>query len=186
MSDNSVDTFTNVVSISGADPNGNNNTVRDTNAIVVYASDFEVDQPVAMNVASIGGSGSSFTVQMGVDAGLLSGLGSMPVTVANGRSADGKNVFSVQLVRLGDEIAMRTVTRTADGISEASAWQTGDLKQHVLSLAWQSAAAGNDGRLSVAAGSSHMAVAARNAKDSVTQLQIAVKNDIPWLVPIQP
>lgn len=192
MSDNSVDTFTNTVSIgtpSGTDPNGNNNTAKDVNLIVVYESDFEPDTVVAMNVASAGAAGGSyFTVQMGVDAGLLNHLGSMPVTVASGHSANGDSLFSVQLVRLGGEIAMRTVTRAGDGVaSEVSPWQTGNLKQSILSLGWQSASAhGSDGRLDVSAGNVRMSAAARNVTQPVTQLQIAVENNIPWLVPIAP
>jgi uncharacterized repeat protein (TIGR01451 family) len=201
-SDNSVDTFTNTVSIGtppGVDPNGANAVVKDINTIVVYQSGFEADPqtlavPVAgstaaaTNVAAADGSGDYVAVQMGIDASLLSHLGSTPVTIASGRSANGKNLFSVQLVRLGSDIAMRTLTRSGDSVfSDVSPWHTADLKQHVLNLDWQSASArGNDGYLNVEAGSSNMMAAGRNVRESVTQLHIALDNNIPWLVPIKP
>lgn len=196
-SDNSVDTFTNTVSIGtppGADPNGGNNSVQDVNTIVVYQSGFEADpQALVLNVAPVNvaaasGAGDSFTVQMGVDASLLNHLGSKPVTIASGRSANGKNLFSVQLVRLGSDVAMRTLTSGSDGaFSDVSPWRTVDLKQHILNLDWQSASArGSDGYLNVAAGNSQMTAAGRNVKESVTQLHITLENNIPWLVPIEP
>jgi len=188
--DNNVDAFTNVVSIgapTGADPNGGNNVVRDTNTVVVYQSGFEPDpQTLAMNVASASSAGDYFAVQMGVDAGLLNHLGSKPVTIASGLAANGKKLFSVQLARLGADIVLRTQTNPGNGAPhDVSAWRTVDLKQYVLSLDWQSASArGHDGYLNVAAGSSQMSPSAHDVKEPATQLQIAVENDIPWLVPI--
>ncbi len=190
MADNSVDTFTNVVSINtppGVDPNGGNNVVRDVNTIVVYQSGFEPDsQTLAMNVAAANGAGDYFAVQMGVDAGLLGHLGSRPVTVASGNSTDGKKLFSVQLARLGGDIGMRTLTKSADGVSsDVSPWRVIDLKQHLLNLDWQSASArGNDGYLSVAAGNSQMSPSPHNVTEAATQLHIAVENGVPWLVPV--
>jgi Domain of unknown function DUF11 len=194
MADNSVDTFTNVASITtppGADPNSANNIVRDVNTIVVYQSGFEDGQTLALNVNSAGnvasaGTGESFTAQLGIDAGLLNSMGSTPVTIASGRSANGKNLFRVQLVRLGADVAMRTVTSTGDRlVSDVSAWRTVDLKQHVLNLGWQSASArDDDAHLSVAAGNLQMSATGHALTEPLRQLHIAVENDIPWLVPI--
>ena len=190
-SDNSMDTFTNTATAalsSGTDPNAANNSASDTDQLVVFWDGFEVGQSLAMNVATAGAGASFFTAQLGVDAALLNRLGTAPVTIASGRAANGKSLFSVQLIRLGTDVAMRTLTRTDDGIfSDVSAWQTIDIKSHVLTLDWQSASArGNDGYLNVEASGSQMLVVGRNAKDSVTHLQIAVENSIPWLVPIEP
>ena len=187
-SDNQLDTFTNVVSITGADTNGANNTVRDTNTIVVYQSGFEADeQPLTVNLASASGASDYVAVQMGVDAGLLNRLGSRPVTIASGLSASGKTLFSVQLARLGSDILARTLTGAGEGKGrDVSAWRAIDLKQHALNLDWQSASArGNDGYVNVAAGNSQMAPSTHNVKEAATQLQISVENNIPWLVPIQ-
>jgi len=192
MVDNNVDAFTNVVTVNaptGADPNGGNNVVRDVNTVVVYQSGFEPDQQtLALNVGAASGTGDYFTVQMGVDAGLLNHLGSKPVTIATGSSNSGKSLFRVQLARLGNDIAMRTLTNTGDGaFSDVSSWRIIDLKQHVLNIDWQSASShGNDGYLNVAAGNSPMSPSPHNVKESATQLQIAVQNEIPWLVPIEP
>jgi hypothetical protein len=119
---------------------------------------------------------------------LTNRLATTPVTIASGRSANGKNLFSVQLIRLGTDVAMRTLTSIGDGVfSDVSPWRAVDLKQHLLTLDWQSASArGNDGYLNVQAPGSQLLVAGRNAKDPVTRLQIAVENNIPWLVPIEP
>lgn len=189
--DNSQDQFTNTASAtlsSGTDPNPNNNSASDTDLLVVFLNGFDGNQTLAMNVAAFGGGGDAFTAQLGVDAALLNQLGSAPETVASGRSADGKSLFSVQLARMGTDVAMRIVTSVGDGVfSDVSPWRTVDLKQHVMGLAWQSASArGGDGYLHVATGNSQMSITGRNVKDPVTQLQVAVKNNIPWLVPIAP
>jgi hypothetical protein len=192
MIDNNVDAFTNVVTVNaptGVDPNGGNNVVRDVNTVVVYQSGFEPDQQtLALNVGAASGTGDYFTVQMGVDAGLLNHLGSKPVTIATGSSNSGKSLFRVQLAHLGNDIVMRTLTNNGEGpFSDVSSWHIIDLKQHVLNIDWQSASShGNDGYLNVAAGNSPMSPSPHNVKESATQLQIAVENDIPWLVPIEP
>ncbi len=185
--DNAMDQFTNTATaiVSAGDPNPNK-SASDTDRLVVFLNGFEGGQPLAMPVAVTGGSGDSFAVQLGVDAGLLNQLGSAPLTIASGHSANGKDIFSVQLVRLGRDIAARTLTRVGDGVfRDVSPWRTVDLKQHVLGLAWQSASArGGDGYLNVATGNSQISITGHDVKEPVTQLQVAVKNDIPWLVPI--
>jgi hypothetical protein len=120
------------------------------------------------------------------NAGLLNHLGSKPVTIASGLATNGKKLFSVQLARLGTDIVLRTQTNPGNGAPhDVSAWRTVDLKQHVLSLDWQSASArGHDGYINVAAGNSQMSPSTHDVKEPATQLQIAVENDIPWLLPI--
>jgi len=83
---------------------------------------------------------------------------------------------------------VRTVANVGDGkASEVSPWRRVDLKQHVIGLAWQSASArGGDGYLDVAIGNSQLAITGRSETAAISELQIAVDGDIPWLVPIEP
>jgi uncharacterized repeat protein (TIGR01451 family) len=189
QSDDAGDSFVNTARSSvtnGSDPNGNNNTVSETNTIVIFENDFG-PEPGALNVAESTGSGS-MTAQFGVDAGLLNTLGPAPVTVASGRSANGRTLFRLQLMRLGGDIAMRALTTIDNTVfSDVSPWQVVNLKQHVLGLQWQSASArGDDGYLRTGPATQQALIAANNAQERLTQLQVSVENDIPWLVLIEP
>jgi hypothetical protein len=185
QSDDAGDNFTNTAVAhvtNGTDPNSANNTASDTDTIVLFLSGFE-GSTLAMNVAGSTGSGSVM-VQLGVDAGLLNTLDAAPVTIASGRSANGKTLFSLQLMRLGGSVAMRTLTTIDSTVfSDVSPWQVVDLKPGVLGLQWQPATArGDDGYLRTGPGSQVALTAANNAQESLTQLQVTVENDIPWLV----
>ena len=181
--------FTNTVTatVSAGDPTPNK-SASDTDKVSLFANGFETGQTLAVYVGAANGGSESFAMQLGVDAGLLGQLEAAPVTIARGRSADGKNLFSVQIARGGSDIIVRTVANVGDGkASEVSPWRRVDLKQHVIGLAWQSASAsGGDGYLDVAIGNSQLAITGRNETAAISELQIAVDGDIPWLVPIEP
>lgn len=190
QSDDAGDSFVNTARSSvtnGSDPNGNNNTISETNTIVVFLNGYDPGSTTTSNVAGSTGSGS-MTAQFGVDAGLLNTLGPAPVTVASGRSASGHKLFSLQLMRLGGDVAMRTLTTIDDTVfSDVSPWQVVNLKQHVLGLQWQSASArGDDGYLRTGPATQQALIAANNAQERLTQLQVSIENDIPWLVLIEP
>lgn len=188
-SDDAGDSFTNVAVAqvtNGTDPNTANNSASDTDTIVVFIDDFEGAGAAAMKVSVSGGGGASITT--GVDGGLLGSLGPAPVTVATGRSHNGSKLFSLQLVRLGGDVLMRSLT-PIDGtpFSDVSPWETVDLKQHLLTLSWQSATSrGDDGYLRAGSSLRQVLLSANNAPDDLTQLEIRVENGIPWLVPVTP
>jgi uncharacterized repeat protein (TIGR01451 family) len=188
--DDAGDDYTNTATVratNGTDPNSANNSASDSDTIVLFLSGFEGSGTIASNVA--GGVGSaSVTIKLGVDAGLLNTLGAAPVTIASGHSTNGRKLFSLQLMRLGGDIAMRTLTTIDDtAFSDVSPWQVVDLKQHVISLQWQSATArGDDGYLRTGPATQQVLTAANNARESLTQLQVATENQIPWLVLIEP
>jgi uncharacterized repeat protein (TIGR01451 family) len=189
QSDDAGDSFVNTARSSvtnGSDPNGTNNTVSETNTIVVFLSGFEGHTTTPTNVVE-GTGGGSITAQFGLDAGLLNTLGPAPVTVASGHSSEGRKLFSLQLMRLGGDVAMRTLTTIDNTVfSDVSPWQVVDLKQHVLGLQWQSATArGDDGYLRTGPATQNVLTAANNAQERLTQLQVSVENEIPWLVLIQ-
>jgi len=190
-SDTAGDLFTNTATArvtNGSDPNGANNSAGDTDTIVLFLSGFENQQAAAANIAGSIGGGGSVTVQLGVDAGLLNSLGPAPVTVASGRSADGRKLFGLQLMHLGGDVMMRTLTTIDDtAFSDASPWQIVDLKQHILGLQWQSASArGDDGYLRTGPATQQALVSANNARENLTELKVTVENNIPWLVVIEP
>lgn len=155
---------------------------------MVFISGFEGGTtPLAMTTAGSSATGS-VTAQLGVDGSLLAKLGVVPVTVASAHSASGQMLFSLQLMRSGNDVLLRSLT-TIDGgpFSDVSPWQVVDLRGLRLGFEWQSATTrGDDGFLNIATGNSRMSFAASNEKALVTRLQIAVENDIPWLLPIVP
>ena len=190
VSDTAGGQFTNTVTatVSAGDPSPSK-SASDTDMLHLFFNGFEGSQTLAVHPAAASGSGTdSVAMQLGVDAGLLSHLGSAPVTVVRGRSASGKSLFSVQLARAGGDIIARTLTSTGNDVfSDVSSWQRIDLKQHVIGLSWQSASArGGDGLLNVATGNSQMSVTGRSETALLSELQIEVAGDIPWLVPIEP
>ena len=191
QSDDAGDSFVNAARANvtnGSDPNGGNNVATDTDTIVVFLSGFEGKGGFVTNSVSGVGAAGLVATQFGVDAGLLSNLGPAPVTVASGMSANRHTLFSLQLMRLGGNVMMRTLTTIDDTVfSDVSAWQVVDLKQHVIGLQWQSASAhGDDGFLRTGPASQQALIAANNAQERLSGFKVTVENDIPWLVPIEP
>jgi len=184
-----IEQFTNTVTatVSAGDPTPNK-TASDTDKVSLFVNGFESAQPLAIYVGAATAGADSFAMQLGVDAGLLSHLDAAPVTVASGRSAQGRDLFKVQLARGGSDIIVRTLVSGSDGkVNEASPWRRVDLKQHVIGVAWQSASArAGDGFLNVAIGNAQLAVTNRSETASISELQIATEGDIAWLVPIEP
>jgi uncharacterized repeat protein (TIGR01451 family) len=168
---------------SGGNQSATNISASDSDVVVIFMAGFEGGKTTAFHVGSSGG-GSSVTLQLGVDAGLLSQVSVTPVTVATGRAADGAALFSIQLMRLDGGVAMRTLTTIdASAFSDVSPWTPVALGPHRIGLAWQSATArGDDGYL--LAGS--LPLSANNAQTALTTLQVTVDNDVAWLVPITP
>ena len=169
---------------SGSDPVLANNMASDTDTVVIFRNGFEGGQAV---VANINAAGASFiTAQLRVDPGLLGSLGIVPVDVANGRSTDGKRLFTLQIARFGADIALRTLTTDSRGASAMSEWRTVDLDRHVLEFAWQSASERrNDGYFAAAAGGTPVLVDGRVEPARLTYLMIPVEKGVPWLVLIE-
>jgi uncharacterized repeat protein (TIGR01451 family) len=168
----------------GSDPVPSNNSATDTDTVVIFRDGFEGGE---VQVASVNAAGAGYvTAQLHVDAGLLGGLGIVPVEIASGRSADGKRLFTLQIARFGHDIALRTLTTASRGESRNSAWQTVDLDRHVLEFAWQSASDHRaDGYFAVAAGGTPVLIDGRAVPDRLTTLQINVENRVPWLMLIE-
>jgi uncharacterized repeat protein (TIGR01451 family) len=173
---------------SGGNQAQTNLSASDADIVVVFANNFEGDATQAAMAVTGSGGGASVSLELGVDAGLLNKVTVAPVTVASGQSASGKTLFSVQLMRIGADIAMRTLTTLDDGpFSDVSEWKVVDLKQHLINLGWRSASAtGDDGFLSVGSSSTQMPLVANNSRENLTRLQVATENDIPWVVPVEP
>jgi uncharacterized repeat protein (TIGR01451 family)/fimbrial isopeptide formation D2 family protein len=172
--------------MSGGNQASQNLSANDSDIVVIFAGGFEGGSAKTVSMKTTGGAGSgSITATFGVDAGLLNRLpASTPITVATGTSTSGRTLFSVQLVRLGSDIAMRTLTTIDDtAFSVVSPWQVVDMKSHAFGLSWQSATTrGDDGFLSVAG----LPLSANNARESLAALRVAVEHDVAWLVPITP
>jgi len=187
MSSNSNGQISNLVSAkmnSGGNQAQANLTATDSDTVVIFDSSFEsASKPLSLGVTG-GNGGSSVTAQLGVDAGLLNTVTVAPVTIATGRAADGRTLFSIQLMRMGAKVAMRTLTTIDDTqFSDVSAWKVIELKQNIIALAWQSASSrGDDGYLRIGS----LPLSSNNSRDGLTHLQVATQNDIPWLVPVEP
>jgi uncharacterized repeat protein (TIGR01451 family) len=160
----------------------------DADTVVIFMSGFEDGTtPLAMNIAG-GNVAGSITAQFGVDGGLLSKLDVAPVTVASAQSASRHTLFSLQLMRSGQNVLLRSLT-TIDGgpFSDVSPWQVVDLNQLRLGFEWQPATTrGDDGFLRAGSAAQQKLIAANNTQEKLTQLQVSVENGIPWLVLIEP
>jgi uncharacterized repeat protein (TIGR01451 family) len=169
---------------SGSDPVLANNMASDTDTVVIFRNGFEGGQAL---VANVNAAGASFiTAQLRVDPGLLGSLGIVPVEVANGRSADGKRLFTLQVARFGAQIALRTLTTDSRGATAMSEWRTVDLDRHMLEFAWQSASERhNDGYFAAAAGGTPVLVDGRVEAARLTYLLIPVENGVPWSLLIE-
>jgi uncharacterized repeat protein (TIGR01451 family) len=168
----------------GTDSVPGNNSAGDSDTVVIFRDGFEGDPLEVANVNSAGA--GHVSAQLHVDAGLLGGLGIVPVEVASGRGVDGKRLFALQLARFGRDVVLRTLTIGGSGESRNSQWQVVDLDHHVLEFAWQSASASNaDGYFAVAAGGMPELVDGRAVPDLLSYLQIHVENRVPWLMLIE-
>jgi uncharacterized repeat protein (TIGR01451 family) len=160
----------------------------DSDTVVVFISGFEGGAtPLAVPPGGSNATGS-VTAQFGVDGGLLTQLGTAPVTIANALSASGQTLFSLQLMRSGNDVLLRSLT-TIDGgpFSEVSPWKVVDLRALRLGFEWQSATAhGDDGFLRAGPASQQTLIAANNSRAAPTQLQVTVVNGISWLVLVAP
>jgi len=163
-------------------------SVSDADTVVVFISGFEgATTPLAISPTGSSATGS-VTAQFGVDGSLLAKLGPAPVTVASAQSATGKSLFSLQLMRSGNDLLLRSLT-TIDGgpFSDVSPWQVVDLRALRLGFEWQSATTrGDDGYLRGGSTAQQALIAANNSREVPTQLQVAVVNGIPWLELVRP
>jgi uncharacterized repeat protein (TIGR01451 family) len=150
--------------------------------IVVFHDGFEAAAAVApIAAASPGAAGT--TLQLGIDAGLLAGLGPTPTTIATGRAADGTALFRVQLLRLKGAPALRLVPAGA----AATPWRSVDLGPHRLDIAWKAASRAGAADGSVDAGPSSTQVhAVHGSTRALARLDAALSNGVPWLVAIAP
>jgi hypothetical protein len=169
----------------GTDPVPTNDSASDTDTIVIFRNGFDGSASV---VAALNSAGAGYVgAQMRVDAALLSGLGIVPTDLASGYSADGRRLFTLQLARFGNELALRTLTTDGRGASAMSEWRIVDLDRHPLEFAWQSASGQrDDGYFAAAAGGTPVLVDERAVTDHPTQLLIPVENGVPWVLLIEP
>lgn len=166
-----------------------NMSVSDDDTVVVFVSGFDGNSATSLTMGKVGGTGSaSMSVQLGVDGGLLNKLGVAPVTVATARSANGRKLFSLQLMRAGGDVLMRSLTTIDDTVfSDVAPWQVVDLKALRLGFEWQSATThGDDGFLRAGSAASMILMAANNSREAPASLQVATVNDVPWLVLVEP
>ncbi|HET7064431.1 MAG TPA: DUF11 domain-containing protein, partial [Rudaea sp.] len=163
----------------------------DADTVVLFMSGFDGGTtPLAMppGGSATGSATGSVTAQLGVDGGLLSKLDVAPVTVASAQSASGQTLFSLQLMRSGHDVLLRSLT-TIDGgpFSDVSPWHAVDLRQLRMGFEWGSATTrGDDGFLRAGSASQQTLIAANNSRETPTQLRVAVVNGIPWLVLVAP
>lgn len=170
---------------SGTDPatGDNSATDNDSDVVAIFGNAFDDNQSVTAKLDQAGGQVSG---QLQVDSVLLQQLGVVPVDIANGTSADGRRLFTLQIARFGSNVVLRTLTTDAHGLNEISEWQTVDLSGHVLEFTWQSASQNHsDGYFAVAAGGTPVLIDGRTITDQLSSLQITVENDVPWLALIQ-
>jgi len=160
-----------------------NMSATDADTVVVFISGFEsATTPLAISPSGSNASGS-VTAQLGVDGGLLAKLGPAPVTVASAQSASGQTLFSLQLMRSGKDVLLRSLT-TIDGgpFSDVSPWQAVDLRALRLGFQWQSATTrGDDGFLRAGSAAQQALIAANNSREAPTQLRVTTVDGIPWL-----
>jgi uncharacterized repeat protein (TIGR01451 family) len=166
---------------SGTDPVPANNSATDSDVVVIFKDGF--DGPILI-VSGINDGGADYvTAQLRVDAGLLARLGIVPVTVASGTTANGKTLFALEMVRLGSNVDLRTLTTDAQGLREASPWQPVDLSQRLLTFAWQSASANaNDGYFDVSGGGPVATLSGRSDQEHLSRLLMTVENSVPWVI----
>ncbi|MEO8461433.1 MAG: hypothetical protein ABI451_12955 [Dokdonella sp.] len=167
------------------DPNVMNNAADDTPADILYLFKDGFDgTPITIVLEGFDGGNNDYAViQLHAAPTLLRTLGIVPQQIAAGETALGKRLFSIELARFGNIVAMRVVAPDAQGLSERSAWQTVELQSNPLELAWQSAsAAGNDGYMNLAGGSAPVQMANRSETGQLARLRIVVTNNTPWLV----
>jgi uncharacterized repeat protein (TIGR01451 family) len=164
------------------DPNPANNSAADTPAdvIVIFKDGFD-SAGVTRSLDGFSDGAGFVSAQLLVNASLLDGLGAMPVTVATGETVDGRTAFTIELARFNAQYVMRLVARDAQGNSERSEWRAVDLHAGALDFAWQSASAGKDGYLYLAAGAASLQSAARSDTRQLVRLHIALSDETPWL-----
>jgi uncharacterized repeat protein (TIGR01451 family) len=163
---------------SGTDPAPANNSATDTDIVPFFRDGFEGPSSLQPKVL---GEGSDFvTATMRLDARLLRTLSLAPTVIASGRTADGSVLFTLELARLADQIALRISTTDSLGAVERSAWRRVTLDQRLLSVAWQSAADGSGAYLTINGDAAF--VLKTGAYRPLTGLWITAENDVPWLV----
>ncbi|NCT67341.1 MAG: ExeM/NucH family extracellular endonuclease [Rhodanobacteraceae bacterium] len=165
------------------DLNPANNSASDTPAtvVVVFRDGFE-SAGVTRALDGFADQAGFVSAQLVVDRALLGTLGSMPVGVARGETADGRTAFTLELARFNSQYVMRLTTRDVQGGSARSEWRAVELAAGPLDFAWQSAAAGQqDGYLRLALGSAVLQSSARADSARLVRLHIAVRDELPWL-----
>jgi len=184
ISADATDQLTNAASVAVAagssDPNAANNSATDTDIVHIFIDGFEGTPLMRPN--NIGNGADHVTTTVRVDANLLSGLSLSPTAVAVGRGTDGKELFTLELARFGNDYVLRTIVKDADGRSERTSWQTADMSIRLISFDWQSAATNTAGYFSVNGGGAALSVSPHDDQDRLTGLSVTVENNVPWLV----
>jgi uncharacterized repeat protein (TIGR01451 family) len=166
-----------VAPLVGTDPVPANNSASDTDIVSIFKDSFD-GTPLRPNAI---GEGSDFvSATLRIDPRLLGTLGIAPAVIASGRAADGSELFTWELARLGSQIALRVSTTDSSGAIQRSAWRPVNLDQRLLSFAWQRAAEGNSAFLTVNGDAAFVLDA--NAARPLTGLWVTAENEVPWMV----
>ncbi|HWU52931.1 MAG TPA: hypothetical protein VN153_08955 [Tahibacter sp.] len=173
--DRIVNTVTATVS---GDPNTANNTVTDTDVIVLFKNGFESAPVTVMPQGSDGYTAG----RLRVDPQLLAGLGLNPVAVASGIDANGAELFTLELARFNGQVVLRSVLRDANDLAERSAWFAIDPTQTAIEFAWQSAGAdAANGYLRLAAGSAFQVSGDRRETARLSNLRVEQQQGVAWV-----
>ncbi|MEO8672892.1 MAG: carboxypeptidase regulatory-like domain-containing protein [Tahibacter sp.] len=185
VSGDANDQVTNTASVAltiGTDPSPANNSATDTDLLVILKDGFD-GTPLMVPIQV--GTGTDFvTATLRIDANLLNTLNIVPTEVASGRTANGTALFTVELARFGNDIALRALTTNERGWIERSNWQrVVDVNQNLLAFAWQSASSDtNDGYLNLSFGGASVVIGGRNQHDPLTKVWVTVEHTVPWFV----
>jgi len=167
---------------SGSDPVSGNNSASDTDSVEIFVDGFEGTPLMTPN--GVGNGAGYVSATLRVNADLLSTLSFVPTTVAAGRGADGKTLFTLEMARFAGDVSLRVVTLDARGMSQRSSWQVVDLHQSLLTFDWQSASGAStaDGYIRVGSAAAPLLLGARDDQGRLTQLWVTTQNSVPWLV----
>ena len=165
-----------------SDPVPGNNSATDspTDIVVIYRDGFE-EFPSSL-IAGFTTSGNFATARLAVNPKALGKLQLVPVTALSGETSSGRPLFAIELMRLGDQVELRTVLRDANGSSMPGAWQSVDLSQGYLEFAWQASAAERpDGYFMLSVGNATVALPNHSDTAAPARMRVGLVNGQPWM-----
>jgi hypothetical protein len=120
------------------DTNSANDNAVDAPAdiVVIFKDGFESTPYTLIDLI---GTSDFAQAQLNLSRAWIDSAGMAPTVLFQGAGSKGV-LFSVELLRMGDDLALRVLTRNTQGIEERTAWQRVDLGSSIMDFAWQSAA----------------------------------------------